>query len=74
MINNDRRDLLSFGSSMGCYLSLAKVYLEVAFDIVHLSKKDNDLIMNSSFMILYYAQDINVMFMTLYVMIMPIVD
>ena len=46
MINNDRRDLLSFGSSMGCYLSLAQVYLEVACKVVHLSKKDNDLSMN----------------------------
>ena len=32
--------ILSFGSSMGFYVSLALVYLEVSCDIVHLSKKD----------------------------------
>ena len=40
MIKNDLREVLSFGSSMGCYLSLAQVYLEVACGVVHLSKKD----------------------------------
>ena len=48
MIKNDQRDVLSFGSSMGCYLSLALVYLEVACEVVSLSKKANDLGMKSS--------------------------
>ena len=29
MINNDQRDVLNFGNSMGCYRRLALVYLEV---------------------------------------------
>ena len=40
MIKNDQREVLSLGSSMGCHLGLAQVYLEVACDVVHLSKKD----------------------------------
>ena len=47
MIKNDQRDVLSFGSSMGCYLSLAQVYLLVACEVVHFSKKDNQLSMKS---------------------------
>ena len=47
MIKNDQKEVLSFGSNMGCYLSLAQVYLEVACQVVHLSKKDNELSMNS---------------------------
>ena len=47
MIKDDQRDVISFGSCMGCYLSLALVYLEVACEVVHLSKKDNDFSMNS---------------------------
>ena len=49
-VNNDQddqREVLSFCSSMGCYLSLAQVYLEVACEVVLLSKKDNELSMNS---------------------------
>ena len=37
---NDQRYVISFGSSMGCYISFAKVYLKVVLDMVHLSKKD----------------------------------
>ena len=40
MIKCDHREVLSFLSSMGCYLSLEQIYLEVYFDIVHGSKKD----------------------------------
>ena len=40
MIKNDQREVLSFGSSMGCYLSLAQVFLEVACGMVHLSNED----------------------------------
>ena len=47
MIKNDQRDVLKFGSSMGCYLSLAQGHLEVACEIVHNSKKDNESRMNS---------------------------
>ena len=43
MIKNDQIDVLSFGSSTGYYLSLTLVYLVVACDVVHLSKKDIDL-------------------------------
>ena len=53
MIKNDQREALSFGSSMGCNVSLAQVYLDVACDVVNLSKKYNDLSMNSY--ILYNA-------------------
>ena len=47
MIKNHQREILSFGSSMGCYLSLAQVYLEVVSEVVHLNKKDNELSMKS---------------------------
>ena len=40
MIKNDQREVLTFGSSMGCYLRLAHVFLEVACDMVHRSKKE----------------------------------
>ena len=40
-------NVLSFSSSMGCYLRLALMYLEVVCDVVHLSKKDIELRMNS---------------------------
>ena len=40
MIKNDQRKVLSFGSRMKCYLSLAQVYLEVACDMVNLIKRD----------------------------------
>ena len=43
----DQIDVLSFGSIMEWYLSLELAYLEVACELVHLSKKDNDLSMNS---------------------------
>ena len=46
MIKNDQREVLIFGSSMGCYFGLAQVYLEVACEVVHLNKKDNGLSMN----------------------------
>ena len=47
MIKNDQRDVVIFGSIMGCYFSLAQVYWEVAGEVVHLSKKYNKLSMNS---------------------------
>ena len=66
MIKNDKRDMLSFGSSMGCYLSLALVYLEVTCELVHLSKKDNDSSMKSCmFIILYYSYVIHVIPMSI---------
>ena len=40
MIKNDQKEVLSFGSSMGCYLILEQVYLEVVCGIVRLSKKE----------------------------------
>ena len=40
MIRNDQREVFSFGSSMGCYLSLAQVFLEVACGMVNLSNED----------------------------------
>ena len=46
-INNDQRDVLRFCNSMGCYLSVELVYLEVDCDVVNLSKKDIELRMNS---------------------------
>ena len=63
MIKNNQRELPRFGSSMGCYLSLAQVYLEVACEVVHFSKKENELSMKSytCFMMLYYAYDMHVM-------------
>ena len=71
MIKNDQSDVLSFGSNMGCYLSLSLLYLEVACDVVHLSKKVNELRMNSY--MLYDTYDIHVMLMPLYFMIKSIV-
>ena len=47
MINNDQREVRIFSGSMGCYLSLAQVYLEVSCEVVNLSYKDNALCMNS---------------------------
>ena len=47
MIKYDQSEVLSFGSSMGCYLSLTQGYLEVACYVVHNDKKDNELSMNS---------------------------
>ena len=61
MIKNDQREVLSFGSSMGCYHSLAKGYLEVACEIVHNIKKVNELRMNSY--MLYYALSMLMIFM-----------
>ncbi len=43
MIKNDHRDIHSFSSNMGFYLSLAQMYLHMHSDIVHLSKKDKDV-------------------------------
>ena len=72
MIKNDQRDVLSFGTSMGCYLSLALVYMEVDCEVVHLSKKDNDLSMNSY--MLSYDFGIHDILMYLSLMILSIVD
>ena len=47
MIKNDQRDVFDFGNGTVRYLSLAQVYLEVACEVVLLSKKDNELSMNS---------------------------
>ena len=47
MIKNDQRDVFDFGNGTVRYLSLAQVYLEVACEVFHLSKKDNELSMNS---------------------------
>ena len=47
MTKNDQREVLSLDSSMGCYPCMTQVYLEVACEVVHLSKKDNELNMNS---------------------------
>ena len=41
MIKNGWREVLSLDSSTGCYLVLSQVYLEVACDVVPLSKKVN---------------------------------
>ena len=46
MTINDKRNILNFSSSMGCYVYLAQVYLEVAWAVVHLSKKDIGLSLN----------------------------
>ena len=72
MIQNDQREVFSFGSSMGCYLSFVQVYLEVAYETVHFSKQDNDLSMISYMLyhVLYYAYDIHVMLMSLSLVIM----
>ena len=42
MIKYDKREVLNFGSSTGCYIKYAQVYLEVACDMVYLSKKDKN--------------------------------
>ena len=44
---NDLREVLIFGKTLVCYLSLAQVYLEVACEELHLSMKDNNVCMNS---------------------------
>ena len=46
MIKNDQREVLSLDSSMGCYFSLAQVYLKVDCEVMHLNKKDNNLSMH----------------------------
>ena len=43
MVKNDPREVLNFGSSMVHNHCLAQLYLEVAWDIVHLSKRDKDV-------------------------------
>ena len=45
MIKNDQIEELNFGINMRCYLSLEQVYLEVACEVIYLSKKDNELSM-----------------------------
>ena len=45
--NHVQNQVLSFGSIMGFYLSLAQGYFEVASDVVLNSKKDNELSINS---------------------------
>ena len=75
MIKNDQREILRYGSSMGCYLSFAQVYLEVACGIVHLSKKDEKVSMNTY--MIYHAllwYDIQVMLITLSLMNMSIIE
>ena len=57
------------------YLSLAQVYLEVACEVVHLSKKDNELSMNSiCFIMIYFSYDIHVILMPLSPMLISIVE
>ena len=46
-MKDDQREVLSFGSSMGFYLSLAQIYFKVASEVVHMSKKDKKLCMCS---------------------------
>ena len=75
MIKNDKRDGLNLDRSMGYYLGLAQVYLEMACEGVHLSKKENDLSMNYiCLMMIYYAYGIHFMFILLSLMIMSIID
>ena len=77
MIKNDQREVLSFGSSQGCYLSLGQIYLEVACEVLNLSKKDNEVSMN--YYMLYDACMIMLMIFILClcclsIIIMSIVD
>ena len=58
---DDQTYLLSFSSRNGYYLSHGQEYLELSFEVVRLSKKDNDLSINS--FTLYYAYDIHFMIM-----------
>ena len=57
MITNDQRYLLSFGSSMEGYLSLAQEYFEMACEVVHLNKNENELSMNSYMLYVFISYD-----------------
>ena len=74
-----KEEVLSLGSSMGLYLGLAQVYLEVSYDVVHLSKKDKQLkyelmyVLCSISMLEFLSRNY-VMILLLYLMVMSYVD